>query len=204
MKQQQKSTGECTDIISVESKPKFRAVSTKRDNVGQFASINVRDLANDLKLGNVIQAFEAFRLDVLCIQEVQRRGVQEPIPVGEDSTLAYVGYKNKSIAGVGFLFSCKVQLDDVKLISARIALANICIGGLKLAFLSCYAPPDTESHAGSTKHSFYAELSKVVKNHVKRPHKVCVLSDFNASIGTLSHGGWRSCRQCDPNKWQWA
>ena len=81
---------------------------------------------------------------------------------------------------------------DVKLISARIALSNTCISGLKLAFLSCYAPPDTESHAESTKDSFYAELSKVVKNHVKQPHKVCVLGDFKASIGAESHGSWRS------------
>ena len=92
MRQEQKSTGECIDVNSVESKPKFPAAPTKGDNVGGFASINVRGLANDVKLRNVIQAFKALRLDVLCIQEVHRRGEQEPIPVCEVSTLAYVGW----------------------------------------------------------------------------------------------------------------
>ena len=91
MKQQQKPTEECTDVNSVEPKPKFRAVPTKSDSVGRFASINVWGLGNDVKVGNVIQAFEALRLDVLCIQEVHSRGVQQPILVGEDSILAYVG-----------------------------------------------------------------------------------------------------------------
>ena len=112
MKQQQKSTEECTDVNSVESKPKFRAVPTHRDNVGRFRINQCPESRNDVKLGNVIQAFESLRLDVLCIQEVHRPGVQQPVPVGEDSTFAYVGYKNKSIAGVGFLFSSRVQLNE--------------------------------------------------------------------------------------------
>jgi len=52
----------------------LRTVPTKGYNIGKLASINVRGMANDLKMGNVIQAFENLRIDSLCVQETRRRG----------------------------------------------------------------------------------------------------------------------------------
>ena len=56
-----------TVVDAVESKPRLQAVPVKRDNIEKFAPINVRGLANDVKIGSVVEAFEALRLDALCL-----------------------------------------------------------------------------------------------------------------------------------------
>lgn len=136
----------------------------------------------------MIEAFEALRLHVLCLQEVHLRGEGKHDTVRErNSVFAYVGYKNKSDAGVEFLFSSRVQIEDVKLVSTRLARADIVLGGLKMGIFTCYAPPDTESHSEAYKDVIYVDLRKQMRT-IKAPYKPVIRGDINASNGAWAHG----------------
>ena len=163
----------------------------KRDNIGKLASINVLGLPNQIKRGVVIEAFEALRFDVLCLQ-VHVRGEGKPDTFDErNSVFAYVGYKSKSDTGVGVLFSSRVQIEDVKLVSARLARADIVFGGLKMRTFTCYAPPDTDSHLEEYKDTMFVDIPKQMRA-IKAPYKPVIMGDFNASIDKEAHGsGWQ-------------
>ena len=113
--------------------------------------------------------------------------------VGERNSLfAYVGYKNKSDAGVGFLFSSRVQIEDIKLVSARLARADIVLGRLKMSIFMCYAPQNTDSHSEAYKDAIYVDLRKEMRA-IKAPYKPVIMGDFNGSISEEAHGSEWQC-----------
>ena len=172
---------------NIQKSQPLRAVPKKRENVGRIATINCRGLANDIKLGSTINAFELLRLDVLSLTEVRRRGKEILHDVGDlGSTLVYNGYKMKSDAGVGFLFSSRVRIDDLVFESPRILKALITLGGLKMALICVYCPPNTDTHKESFKDKHYQLMQKSL-NAVPKQYKVCVLGDANASIAPEAH-----------------
>lgn len=177
--------------VSSTTKQKLRKVLVRNhEKTGRLGTINTNGLACDIKLGNTIEAFEALRLDVLCLQEVHRPGNITLQGCGdEDTTFISVGYKNKSDAGVGVLLSSRVTLHETFFVSPRIMKVHIQLGGLKLAVLSVYAPPNTDTHSESFKDKFYADMRKTIKS-TKAPFKLIILGDMNATIGGASHGSW--------------
>ena len=115
-------------------------VPVKKDNEITIATINVRTLKDDIKLGSTFEVFQSLRHDILCMQETRRLG--EGIIDQNGSRFIWKGYKRKHEAGVGIIISQKAKLIDILYVSERILTIYIVINGICMSITNCYAPTD--------------------------------------------------------------
>ena len=164
----------------------FKPVPPKKSNEVVIASINVRTLANDIKLGTSYELFAALRHSVCCMQETRRTG--SGVLQNNNTQFIWSGYKKKREGGVGIMIAENVQLVDINTVSPRILQIMIKINNIKMAITNCYSP--TNEAKDSTKDTFHDLLSKCIKN-TPPAYKQIICGDLNATIGNESYNSWR-------------
>ena len=174
------------DLNSNRTSFHFKPVPPKKSNEVVIASINVRTLANDIKLGTSYELFAALRHSVCCMQETRRTG--SGVLQNNNTQFIWSGYKKKREGGVGIMIAENVQLVDINTVSPRILQIMIKINNIKMAITNCYSP--TNEAKDSTKDTFHDLLSKCIKN-TPPAYKQIICGDLNATIGNESYNSWR-------------
>ena len=164
----------------------FKSVPPKKSNEIVISTINVRTLANDIKLGTTYELFNALRYTVCCMQETRRTG--SGILQHNNIQLIWSGHKKKRESGVSIMIADTVELIDVNTVSPRILQIMVKINNIRIAITNCYSP--TNEAKESTKDNFYSLLNKCIKN-TPPAYKQMLYGDFNATIGNESYNSWR-------------
>ena len=164
----------------------FKLVPAKKDNEIVIATINIRTLANDIKLGTTYELFKSLRHNVCCFQETRRTG--SGILQHKETQFIWSGHKRKRESGVGIMIADTVKLIDVISISDRILQIFIQINNINIALTNCYAP--TNEAKDSQKDKLYGLLCKCIKNTPQK-YKHILCGDYNATIGNDSFNSWR-------------
>ena len=164
----------------------LKSVPEKKPNECVIATINIRTLSNDIKLGSTYDIFKSLRHDICCYQETKRTG--QGILQHDDTQFIWSGHKRKKSEGVGIMLSKNVKLIDISYINERILNILVKVNNIKTSITNCYAP--TNCANDNKKDLFYRNLQKCIDSTPKQ-YKNIIIGDFNATIGEESFGFWQ-------------
>lgn len=163
-------------LLSTES----QGPPSKRCEVFNIATLNVRTLRTQESLTELDKALENIKFDILGISEMRRLG--EKIEEYGNYILFQKG-KTPGQKGVGFIIkkSLKQHVQELIGISERLALLIIKLPGYKKlwSIMQVYAP--TEQAEQSVIDSFYEEISLTVRKNSDK--HIIIMGDFNAQVG---------------------
>ena len=187
------SLGRNLDVPQVESdrhpatagndKKKLRRKWKKQTR--RIATWNVRTMLQKGKINNVINEMSRMRLDVLGISEMRWNG--SGVLRIDDHTVYYSG-NDKHSHGVGFILSKQMstKIMATLAVSDRVLLIKLKGTHQNLALIQVYAP--TSAADEETMEKFYDDIDSAMKQ-CRHNDCVLVLGDFNAKVGSDTHGG---------------
>jgi len=155
-------------------------------------TFNVRSLKSNSKKISIVEDFERYKLDVLCLTETWING--NGVDVLDGGHVLYRSGGSSSRAGVGILVNKNLvnNVEAYKFCSERVISVRFKTGSRRdsnsLTVVSCYAPTlqRSTSHPAEA-NVFYSSLEGIVKS-IKKRDEVWLLGDLNAKVASSGVG----------------
>ena len=152
-----------------------------------LGAYNVRTLASEGRLEELLEEIEEIKWDIIGMSEVRRVGEEFITLNNSGHVLCYRGLDSEKKYGVGFLVNKKLagNIETFYSLSERVAGIIIRLNKrYKMKIISVYAP--TSTHSDEEVEKFYEDIEKALGEH--KTQFTYVLGDYNAKVGKYTSG----------------
>lgn len=152
-----------------------------------LGAYNVRTLASEGRLEELLEEIKDIKWDIIGMSEVRRTGEEFITLNNSGHVLCYKGLESEKKYGVGFLINKKLagNVETFYSLSERVAGIIIKLNKrYRMKIITVYAPTSTHSDEESEK--FYEDVEKAMKEH--KTQFTYVIGDYNAKVGKHTSG----------------